>query len=333
MARIRLAALVGAGVLGLAALTAGLRAGEDPPRVERVRISPDGKSLAVNYSRGKNTFIYVVEVATGKATRLTRNLDATEIAGSFTPDGKQLLYTNRAALDQQPRIYFHNLTTGAETSWGDVSGQDSSPTLSPDGKTMVFARYGHYGNSSPIAQPHGHAWDFWAADADGSHVRQITSKSFYEVSAPSISRDGKRIAFLCDFDDKPDAICIHSLESPEEPEAEVRPKIPKAAEKKNEPMNDPNFSKDGQSIIFLAADPGKHGFDYNVFRVDWATQVVEQLTQGNGYTTSLSLSADGKTAAMVRWQSNWRAIPTTSAVWMLDVETRQMRELKITGLD
>jgi hypothetical protein len=64
-------------------------------------------------------------------------------------------------------------------SQGNV--RDFSPVFSPDNKTMIFSRSRFYGNYSPIAQPHYHAWDFYAADLDGTNIRQLTNESFYNA--------------------------------------------------------------------------------------------------------------------------------------------------------
>jgi Tol biopolymer transport system component len=304
----------------------------DSPAMQRVLLSANGKLIAVDYSHDKTAFIYLVSVETGGATRLTQRTDGNEAAGAFSADGSHLAYTYWPPAESHPQIYIRNLESGEEVAWDNVSAYDFSPKLSPDGKTVVFSRSGHFGNYSPIAQPAYHAWDFWAADRDGHHARQITKSSYYGASPASISNDGKQIAFLCVFANKPAAICLHSLLTPPDADTELRPHIPHAVSSGDEPMNDPNFTTDGKSILLLAANQGKRIYDYNVFRVDLATQSVEQITQGTGSTTSLTVSGDGKTAAMLRWQVNSRAIPTTSEVWLLDLTTHKMRQLTITGL-
>src|SRR5258706_9917048 len=69
----------------------------------------------------------------------------------------------------------------------------SSPTISPDGKQIVFTR----------------AWvektrdlyrsNLWIIDVDSGRVRELTTGSRSD-SSPSWSPDGKRIAFLSDRD-------------------------------------------------------------------------------------------------------------------------------------
>jgi Tol biopolymer transport system component len=90
---------------------------------------------------------------------------------------------------------------------------------------------------------------------------------------------------------------------------------------------------DGKSILFMAASNGKHGYDYDVYRVDLRTGSLERLTNGNGYATDLKVSADGNTAVFLKWHSDWRSTPDKSELYLLDVQTYKLTPLRITGLD
>jgi Tol biopolymer transport system component len=70
---------------------------------------------------------------------------------------------------------------------------------------------------------------------------------------------------------------------------------------------------DGKSILFMAASDGKHGYDYDVYRLDLGTGTLERLTNGNGYATDLKVSADGNTAVFLKWHSDWRAHQTRAS--------------------
>lgn len=94
----------------------------------------------------------------------------------------------------------------------------------------------------------------------------------------------------------------------------------------------PNFMPDGKSILFMAASSGKHGYDYDVYRMNIDTGSVERLTQGNGFATGLRVSADGKTAVFLKWRLNWRRMPVQSAPYLLDIKTHKLTLLKVKGL-
>jgi Tol biopolymer transport system component len=95
------------------------------------------------------------------------------------------------------------------------------------------------------------------------------------------------------------------VQSTGKPILKMQPKNPKTGMTDSPIYDGPNFSPDGKSLLFLAASDGKHGFDYDVFRVNIETGTVEQLTQKSGYTINLRLASNGKMAAMVRQQQDW----------------------------
>jgi hypothetical protein len=92
---------------------------------------------------------------------------------------------------------------------------------------------------------------------------------------------------------------------------------------------DPIFMPDGESILFLAAtgDP----FDYDVFH-EFANAGNDEADESNGYSYSLRVSPDGKTAAFVR--QKWHdGQPGTSAIFLLDLASGTVTPLRVTGLE
>ena len=85
----------------------------------------------------------------------------------------------------------------------------------------------------------------------------------------------------------------------------------------------------------MAASNGKlpwNGFDYDVYRVDIETGALERLTKGNCYASDLKVSADGKTAAFLKWRSDWRETPVRSELYLLDVQSHKLTSLRVSGL-
>ena len=218
-------------------------------------------------------------------------------------------------------------------TWSSSRTDDFSPVFSPNNKSLVFRRSGYYGSYSPIAQPHFHAWNFFASDLDGSNVRQITDQSFYGASPPSISPDGKNMVVVTEDTDSPEKIAFYSLDDPVKPMLSLRPRIPGGL-KRDEIYDFPNYLPDGKSILFMAASKGKWGkFDYDVYRLNIDTGALERLTKGNGYATDLRVSADAKTAVFLKWRSDWHATPVQSELYLLDLESHKLSHLKVSGLD
>lgn len=301
--------------------------------MESVSVSPDGKLIAVDFVKGESSFIYTIDVATGVAKRLTNAKDGEELSPAFLADGSRIAYTYWPPIMGSPELVIVNVDGSDAHPWPPWRGNDFGPVFSPDNKTIVFGSAGYYGSYSPIAQSHSHAWTFYAADFDGKNMRQLTNETFYNASAPSVSPDGRSIAVVTEGVDTPSQIAIYSLDHAGQQTLSLRPHVPKEADHKNPIFNCPNYMPDGKSILFMAASNGKHGFDYDVYRVDLGTGSLERLTNGNGYATSLSVSSDGKTAVFLKWRSDWHSTPVKSELYLLDIESHKLTPLRISGLN
>jgi Tol biopolymer transport system component len=303
-------------------------------QMRAVSISPDGKLIAVDFERGSTSFIYEITVDTGNATRLTDAKTGEESSPAFSPDGKRIAYSYSSGNGAPSRIVIGNVDGSDLRPWPASGAADFWPTFSPDDKTIVFARSGYYGNYSPIAQPHHHAWNYYASNLDGSDVRQLTNESFYMATPASVSPDGKSMVVVTEGIDTPRQIAVYSLEHSEKPTLSIRPHVPK--EPNHEPILDyPNYLPDGTSILFMAASDGKlwGGFDYDIYRIDIGTRAVERLTKGNGFATDLKVSADGKTAVFLKWHLSWRGMPNKSELYLLDLQTHKLTAIKVNGLN
>jgi len=299
--------------------------------MESVSVSADGKTIAVDFTVGKTSHIFLVALATGNVTRLTNNNQGEESDLSFSPDGKHIAYTYFPPNGERSRIMVGNADGSDLHAWlpSTENVRDFSPVFSPDNKTMIFARSRFYGNYSPIAQPHSHAWDFYAADVDGTNIRQLTNESFYNASRISVSPDGKSMVVMTEDLDTPPKIAIYSLEHADKPARVLRPRVPGH----ERIYNCPNFMPDGKSILFLAATEGWRFYDYDVYRLDLETGAVERVTKKNGYATDLRVFADGKTAAFLKWRSDRHATPVESELYLLDIQSHNVTPVKVSGLN
>ena len=152
------------------------------------------------------------------------------------------------------------------------------------------------------------------------------------ASPASVSPDGKHIVVVTEGNDTNRQIAIYSLDRPGKPTQSLRPHVPKEADHNNSILNFPNYLPDGKSILFMAASDGKHGYDYDIYRIDLDAGSLERLTNGNGFATALKVSADGKTAVFLKWRSDWRGTPDNSQVYLLDVQSHKLTPLRVNGL-
>ena len=307
--------------------------GKPPDHIGSVAVSPDGKLIAVDFVKGGTSFIYKIAVDTGNATRLTNAKTGREFSPAFSPDGKRIAYSYSPGDGAHFSIVIGNVDGSDLRLWSPSETNDFSPVLCPDNKTIVFSRTGFFGSYSPIAQPHPHEWSFYASELDGTNVHEITGESFYMASPASVSPDGKNMVIVQESLDTNREIAIYSLDHPGRLIQLLQPHVPKEADHKNPLLNFPNYMPDGKSILFMAGSDGKHGYDYDVYRVDLATGLLNRLTNGNGYATDLKVSADGKTAVFLKWRFDWHRTPVKSELYLLDVQTQKITPLKITGLD
>jgi Tol biopolymer transport system component len=183
-------------------------------QIRSVAISPDGKLIAVDVGKGSTSFIYKIAVDTGSATRLTNAKTGEESGPAFSPDRKRIAFSYSPGNGAHSSIVIGNADGSDSRPWSPSESNDFSPVFSPDNKSIVFSRSGFYGSYSPIAQPHPHAWSFYASDLDGTNVRELTSESFYMASPASVSLDGKHMVIVQEGFNTSREIAIYSLGSP-----------------------------------------------------------------------------------------------------------------------
>jgi len=243
-------------------------------RMESVAISPDAKLLAIDLGDDNTSFIYKIDVDSGSATRLTDAKAGRESSPAFSPDGKRISYSYSPGKGQPSSVVIQNVDGSNLHLWPPSGGNDYWPVFSLDGKTAIFARSAYYGNYSPIAQPHPHSWDLYAADSDGTSVRQLTHEGFYSTSPLSVSPDGKSMVLVTDGGHRSQQIAVYSFDQTDKPTISLRPHVPGEPELGPQ-FDSPNFSPDGKSILFMAASKGHGAYDYDVYKMEIASRLSQ----------------------------------------------------------
>ena len=106
--------------------------------------SPDGKRLAVGDA---NHMLWLIDAASGAATRVAQDPDSEIHDASFAPDGRWLSYSITGA-NQLRSIWIDNIATGKSTRVSEAFANDYGATFSPDGKYLYFVSTRH---ENPVA--------------------------------------------------------------------------------------------------------------------------------------------------------------------------------------
>ena len=154
--------------------------------------------------------IYAMNNNQGKAlTQITESSNAFEDNPCFSSDGKFLVYdkttnnyykmssgwgyllgTYSLVIVQNSEIWLRNIETGENI----LLGSGVQPAFSPDGKSIVYAKYSSDAKSCSI----------WTMDTDGGNQVQVTDAKKGYAFHPRFSPDGKQIVFECLKKDKKD---------------------------------------------------------------------------------------------------------------------------------
>jgi TolB protein len=100
-------------------------------------VSPDGRSIAVIRSPDHQVDLYVIDLASGRRRRLTKD-KAVEASPCWSSDGKQIFYVSDES--GRPRIIRHDLTTNRRKRLPTIGSDAVTPDCSGDGKIAYAAR-------------------------------------------------------------------------------------------------------------------------------------------------------------------------------------------------
>ena len=268
--------------------------GGSSPEFGPVTFSPDGREIVFPYINGNTSFLFKASLQDGIASRLTKSDCREEFSPAFSPTGDAIAFSCSGHI---------NLAKSDGSQIQELvpsEGKDASPRFSPDGQNLYFARYGYYGNYSPIAPPSAHEWNIFVINLPDKKIKTLTNENFYAIAELSISPDGKDM-LVTSVDQ---GILVYSTAGG----TKLRrfdPSVRSATSNGDKELTDAQYAPDGNSILFMSASTGTDGFDYDVYKMDLKTGALEQLTKKNGYSTNLRVSPDGKSAIFEKWSKNW----------------------------
>ena len=182
--------------------------------IVRFTVSSDGKWVGFNatpddrYQRGitdegDNTDVYLLDVATGRIERLTKNQDISESAVSFSPDSSQVAFSapDDYTFMHLNKVYVRPVTGGSWKKLG--AGFDFDMNVgwwSADGKTVYFTTGIHA------------TTQLCGLDVAANRVTQIT----HEKAALGASRDDATGAITISYTDPANPASAYTVATPDQ---------------------------------------------------------------------------------------------------------------------
>ncbi|MGA3087492.1 MAG: winged helix-turn-helix domain-containing protein [Terriglobales bacterium] len=148
--------------------------------------SPDGRNVAFSRLSHARRTIYEVP-ATGGEPRRVYETDQVQSEMDWSPDGRTLALSAKAALGQ-PAIFLlaHEQHTARQVTTPSGADQDWGPAFSPDGNQIAFVRTDNV----------------MVMSVRGGDLRRLTSEPLHILGSPAWAFDGQSIIFAARYDDR-----------------------------------------------------------------------------------------------------------------------------------
>lgn len=149
-------------------------------------ISPNGRLLAYasakKFTKKSSTDIFMMDLSTGKKTRLTKWASA-ELSPTWSPDGRELAFTS----DQtgRPQIYIMKIDSKKIRRLTFEGRENAAPAWSPRGDWIAY-----------VCSLPGYGYKLCRISVDGERRVQITRGRSSEIDdSPSWAPDGRHLVF------------------------------------------------------------------------------------------------------------------------------------------
>jgi Tol biopolymer transport system component/tRNA A-37 threonylcarbamoyl transferase component Bud32 len=266
--------------------------------------SPDGKRIAFLRVSDTDTSVYVSPAeggVHGKITSLSPSrIEAVGRHLDWSADGKYLAATDRRSADEPFGIVLIEVATGHKIQvTAPPKGMigDSSPTFSPDGKTLAFIR----AVSSAVD-------DIYIVPVGGGPVTPLTSDKKYIISV-AWSTDGQHVLFSSN------RAGSHMLWR-----VPITGGAPERVPVRGENASDPAFSRDGKKMAY-----SQFYLDSNIWRIEREGGEPQKLIASTQQDSNPHISPDGTQIAFRSSRSG------SNEIWVADSNGRNERQLTKFG--
>jgi len=268
-------------------------------------IGPTDDAIVFNASGNGGRDLYLLNHEKLNVVRIT-NSPGYEVAPSFSPDGKRIVYAAGVPGDRADHIFTIGADGNLPVRLTDVDANDTTPRYSPDGSQIVFARDKTY-NWGGLAANWENGGVICVVNADGTGEVQLTSGDLYAYS-PSFSGDGKLVLYFT---------------------VDGRFSIPAdgsaTATKIGPSANYADFSADGRRMLF---SDGKYSSDYEIFVADVDGSNRSQITKStNGcFHGIFNNNGDRIYFLMEEWPKGATGHPKSS-IWTINTDGTGQRQI------
>jgi TolB protein len=271
--------------------------------------SPDGKRLVFQSTRdgGQCDQIYVMDADGQNVKRVSDGKGATT-CGYFLPDGAHILYASTheggAACPPRPDrskgymwgipstydIYTATLDGKVVKKLTSETGYDAEATVNWARKNIIFT-----------SKASGDL-DLWSMNLDGENKKKLTSSPGYDGGA-FLSRDGKKMVWRANHPAEGAALENYRQLLGQDLTAPMKMElfVANADGSKAKQITNfgcasfaPQFTPDGNRIIFASNKNKCDSRDFELFLIDADGKNIEQVTNFGGFTSFPDFSPDGK---------------------------------------
>lgn len=164
--------------------------------------SPDGASIALSSKAGASDAIFLVDVESGRRTRLPVELDGI-FSVAWSPDGARLAFVGNT--EKQSDIWVYDFDTKTARNLTDDIFSDAQPSWTPDGTALYFVsdRGDYLSNdllpaSFRMIEHDVSQADVYRIDLRGGTMRRITTTPDAAESYPVMGPDSGRMLYISD---------------------------------------------------------------------------------------------------------------------------------------
>jgi TolB protein len=275
------------GVMPFVRLTSGAWSDMTPA------VSPDGKTVAFASNRDGQWDLYMMELASGRVTRLTETREY-DGAPSWAPDGKWLAYETYVGDGENGNleVSIRSITSDqAPIRLTEHPAADFSPSWSPGGRLLAFVSSREGKN------------EIWLADLDqtDSRFQKAGKMDAQEETHPAWSPDGSSLAWIATTQDGLQNLVVWDLTKPGSSPVEMGS------------AGWPAWTSDGRTILAVSSNPNQDYFSaYDVQSTGLALPSVPLPGSVSGLTWAaaglpLPLAAPLGQAALLTPTAIWEA--------------------------